>query len=106
MNIGGVGGLELLVILVLALLVLGPARLASSARTLGKLAREVRRGTEGIPNLLEEIQGEVTGGASPEQRTAKDVEASPPPDTQPRQPRANPAPEAPPDPKSDRELRE
>ena len=41
--------------MVLALLVLGPTRLASSARTLGKLTRELRKGTEAVPNLVEEL---------------------------------------------------
>ena len=81
MSFGGVGGLELLVILVVALLVLGPTRLASSARTLGKLTRELRKGTEAIPNLIDELLGEtgLEGEDKPEE-----AEALPPPATQPR----------------------
>jgi len=41
-NIFGIGGNELLVILVLAGIVLGPERLARVARTLGKLVRDVK----------------------------------------------------------------
>ena len=39
----GIGGLELLVILVVALLVLGPKKLPELARTLGKAMGEFRR---------------------------------------------------------------
>lgn len=81
MNFGGVGGLELLVILVLALLVLGPTRLASSARTLGKLTRELRKGTEAVPNLVEELLGETGLQGEGE---SEEAEALLPPDTQPR----------------------
>ena len=42
MDIFGIGGNELLVILLLAGIVLGPERLARVARTLGKLVRDVR----------------------------------------------------------------
>ena len=42
MDIFGIGGNELLVILLLAGVVLGPERLARVARTLGKLVRDVR----------------------------------------------------------------
>jgi Sec-independent protein translocase protein TatA len=58
MNFMGVGGLELLVILVLAMLVLGPGRLASTARTLGRLTRELRRGAEDLPGFLEELSAD------------------------------------------------
>jgi sec-independent protein translocase protein TatB len=42
MDIFNIGGNELLVILILAGIVLGPERLARVARTLGKLVRDVR----------------------------------------------------------------
>ena len=83
MNFGGVGGLELLVIMVVAMLVLGPSRMASTARTLGKVSRELRKGAEVIPNFLEEIQGapEREEDDAPEEDDA----AAPPPGAQPRQ---------------------
>ena len=40
---GNIGGAEVLVILMLGLLVLGPARLAVVARRVGSMTREVRR---------------------------------------------------------------
>jgi sec-independent protein translocase protein TatB len=42
MNIFGIGGNELLVILLLAAIVLGPERLARAARELGKFVRNVK----------------------------------------------------------------
>ena len=100
MNFGGVGGLELLVILVVAMLVLGPTRLASTARTLGRLSRELRKGTEAIPNLVDELLGEtgLQGEDEPEE-----AEALPPPDTQPRRRRPRVRAEPSPDPQDDPE---
>jgi sec-independent protein translocase protein TatB len=42
MDIFGIGGNELLVILLLAVIVLGPERLARSAREIGKFVRNVK----------------------------------------------------------------
>lgn len=42
MEIFGIGGNELLVILLLAVIVLGPERLARSARDIGKFVRNVK----------------------------------------------------------------
>jgi sec-independent protein translocase protein TatB len=42
MNIFGIGGNELVVILLLAAIILGPERLARSAREAGKFVRNVR----------------------------------------------------------------
>jgi Sec-independent protein translocase protein TatA len=87
MNFGGVGGLELLVIMVVAMLVLGPSRMASTARTLGKVSRELRKGADVIPNFLEEIQGapDRDEDDTPEEDDAAADAAAPPPGAQPRQ---------------------
>jgi len=42
MDIFGIGGNEIIVILVLAAIVLGPERLARSAREIGKFIRNVK----------------------------------------------------------------
>jgi len=81
MNFMGVGGLELLVILVLAMLVLGPRRLASTAQTLGKLTRELRRGAEDLPGFLEELSA---GGESNPDAPAVEEQNSEPAGSQPR----------------------
>ena len=43
MNLFGIGNMELLVVLVVALLVLGPARMVDAARSVGKLWAEAQR---------------------------------------------------------------
>ena len=84
---GNLGGGEILVILMLGLLVLGPARLAVVARHVGSMVREVRRVTEGfqeeIQDLVEDPSIEalarkrgrhqtVPDGAAPGQPTEQD----------------------------------
>jgi len=54
--VGSIGAPEILVILVLALLVLGPDRLPQAARTLGRWVGELRRLTG---SLQSEVQGVV-----------------------------------------------
>ena len=43
MNVFGIGGLELLVILLVAFIALGPGKTIEVARTIGRVAREARR---------------------------------------------------------------
>lgn len=45
---GNIGGPELLVVLIVALLVLGPNRLPQAARSMGKAMAEFRRVTGGL----------------------------------------------------------
>lgn len=47
-----IGGPELVVILLVALLVLGPKRLPEAARFLSRIAREIRRAVEDITHDL------------------------------------------------------
>lgn len=49
-----IGGGELLLIAVLALLVLGPQRLPEMARSLGKVLREFRRHTDSVRGVVEQ----------------------------------------------------
>ncbi len=56
MNLGGVGGGELLVILVIALIVFGPQRLVEVASSLGKALGEFRKMSQ---DLTTEIQKEL-----------------------------------------------
>ena len=56
MDIFGIGGNELLVILVLAAVVLGPERLARSARELGRFVRNVKNY---FNSLSDELKGEL-----------------------------------------------
>ncbi len=52
MNFFGIGPLELLFVIMLALLVLGPNRMVDVARTLGKYVRETQRATSELPRLI------------------------------------------------------
>lgn len=64
---GSIGAPEILVILVLALLVLGPERLPQAARTAGRWVGEIRRYTA---SLQAEVQGVVDEVMQPVVSTA------------------------------------
>ena len=51
MTILGMGPLEILVVLMIAFIVLGPDKMVSTARTLGKVTGELRRLAEGLPQI-------------------------------------------------------
>jgi sec-independent protein translocase protein TatB len=57
--VGSVGAPEILVILVLALLVLGPERLPQAARTMGRWVGEVRRITGSLQAEVQDVVDEV-----------------------------------------------
>ncbi len=52
MDLFGIGPLEVLIILLIAYLVLGPARMVDIARSLNSFVREVRQATSELPDLL------------------------------------------------------
>ena len=52
MNFFGIGAMELVFVLVIALLVLGPNKMVETARTLGKYFRELQRAASEVPKLL------------------------------------------------------
>lgn len=56
MNIFGIGSNELLVIIVLAAVILGPERLARSAREIGKFVRNVKNY---LASLSSELKAEL-----------------------------------------------
>ena len=80
MDFLGVGVLEILVILVIALVVLGPAKTVNMARDAGKMLGEVRRAMGDLSRAVEEEEGELEratdrsgegeldGGNPPEER--------------------------------------
>ena len=58
MSILGMGTLEILVVLLLAFILLGPSRMVDAARLVGKASREIRRMSEELPRLtLDEAEG-------------------------------------------------
>ena len=54
MNLFGVGSIEIIIILLVAFLVLGPTQLLSMAKGLGKVMRELRNATGQFTRMLEE----------------------------------------------------
>ena len=52
MNFLGIGFIELVIVLVVALLILGPNKMVEAARTLGKYMRELQRANAELPRLL------------------------------------------------------
>jgi len=50
----GISGFELILVLVLALILLGPERLPEAAKTFGKAMRQVRQATDDLKGKLED----------------------------------------------------
>ena len=67
MDFLGIGSLEVLAILVVAFMVLGPTRMVEVARSLGNFIRDVKRTTGEIPALLS-IEEEAATRRSEEER--------------------------------------
>jgi len=66
MNILGMGTLELLAVLLVAFIFLGPQRMVDAARLLGKASRELRRLTDELPDLvLDEERPIIHRGSGP-----------------------------------------
>ena len=82
----GIGMPELVVILVVALVVLGPRRLPELARTLGKAMAEFRRSTT---EIMDELQVAQTDDARPNRRAPapQSTVAAKPTEPQPETPR-------------------
>ena len=83
----GIGMPELLVILVVALVVLGPKRLPELARTLGKAMAEFRRSTTEIMDELQVTQLDDTRtrrrGPAPQSTVPSTPTPTPPPSETP-----------------------
>ena len=60
MNFLGIGPGELVLILVIAVIVLGPDKIPETMRTIGKAMREIRTITEGFQKELNKELAEVT----------------------------------------------
>ena len=57
----GMGGMEILVILLVAFILLGPAKMIEASRSLGKLVGQMRRMADQIPHVdLKEFDNELT----------------------------------------------
>ena len=65
MSVLGMGTLEILVVLLIAFIFLGPNRMVDAARWLGSALKEVRRLSENLPEIvLDERPADLLGGAA------------------------------------------
>ena len=67
MNFFGIGGMELLVVVLLAFIILGPRQLTSAAKGLGRMIRELRNATTQFSHLMDE-DDEVGKGQPPKSK--------------------------------------
>ena len=68
MDFLGIGPMELIFIIVVALIVLGPAKMLDVIRSLGKILREIRRTTSELPDLLSIEDGHSASSSVTEAR--------------------------------------
>jgi len=80
---GPLGGQELVLILVLALIVFGPRRLPEIGKSMGKLLSEFRKASHDFQRTIEdEVEAEKYKAAAPEAPAAPETAATEtPPDT-------------------------
>ena len=94
MTFAGMGPLEILVVLMVAFIVLGPDRMLTAARTIGKVTGELRRLADSMPTIsLDEEPVErpiVHRRGGPAQR----AEAAEPPEEESEEPGNEPKPNA------------
>ena len=81
MNFFGMGALELVFILVVALLVLGPNKMVDVARTLGKYVRELQRAAAEVPRLFS-LDDDQAPAPPPQRRQLLEQPPEPPADEQ------------------------
>ena len=76
MSFLSMGTLEILAILLVAFIVLGPERMMDAARLLGKAVREARRLTESMPRLTLDELSDTPEGPDPGAEASSDATAS------------------------------
>lgn len=69
-----VGPGELLVILVVALIVLGPERLPDAARKVGTVVAELRRLSQGLQDQAHQAMTDATATAAPSEAVAPPID--------------------------------
>jgi Sec-independent protein translocase protein TatA len=94
LNFLGMGALEILVIFVIAFLALGPAKTIETARTAGKVLRDLRRTYSEVMSAvsLDDDEKRPAPGSRPRASTPPDgptttESAAPPEDSTPQNPR-------------------
>ena len=82
MDFFGIGPMEMILVLLVALVFMGPARMMETARSLGKMLRQVRQATQDIPQLLN--LDETLDQPAPDEKPRRQIgEDSEPSDTKP-----------------------
>ena len=77
MNLFGVGTLEIIIILIVALIFLGPARTVHMAKSAGRMMGEVRRAFTDLSRAVEEEEREINREISRNEGSNSDSEKSP-----------------------------
>lgn len=94
-----IGAGEMMLILVVALLILGPQRLPEMARGIGKFMREFRRQTDEVRNVVERefytMDQDISREPTPPVRPGSSFSYNPPVPALPTDPGAIPLPDAP-----------
>src|SRR3954471_14081873 len=98
--LGGLSMTEIIIILGLALLLLGPDQLPSLAKSLGKGLRELRKATDDIKGQFESEMARIDLDA-PQQKSIAPVPPPPPDADSAPTPETKPAEAAPPNPADD-----
>lgn len=70
---GSIGPLEILIVLVVALLVLGPQKLPDAARSVGRAIGEIRRYTTGFQNEMRDAFADPAPSTRPPPATAAET---------------------------------
>lgn len=92
---GSIGPAEILVVLVVALVVLGPNRLPDAARSVGKALAEVRRMTAGVQAEVRDAFAEAPSYPRPAPPAADGSTGAPAPPADQAQPVVSREPEPP-----------
>jgi TatA/E family protein of Tat protein translocase len=74
MNFFGMGPMEIIVIMVVALVIFGPGRLPEIGATVGKAIREFRAATEDLTGEFQRTMDEVQGAADEVRQSAMEVQ--------------------------------
>lgn len=73
MNVFGVGPMEMLVILIVALIFVGPERLPRFAADIARLIRDVRKYTGGLASEFNQVIKELEDETAPERAEWKEI---------------------------------
>jgi sec-independent protein translocase protein TatB len=105
MEVLGIGPFELLLVILIAFVVLGPEKIPGVARTVGRTIRQIRQAAQtmlttesgekiSIPRELAELQRDLSSLRTDFNRMAQQIIAPPDQPSQPTNPATTPSPQA------------